>query len=149
MKKIILMFVISVSLVVSSHAATLKSENDTKALADEFMQEISKGSCQGAFEKMKPQWPMPEAEINNLAYQTETQLKMASDRFGKLLGVEFIQSNRIGESYIRHIYIQKFANHATRWMVVFYRPLDEWKVNIIVWDDRTHELFDLSGEQTH
>jgi hypothetical protein len=89
---------------------------------------------------------MPEAEIDNLAYQTATQLKMAAERFGKLLGSEFIQSNKIGESYVRYIYIQKFANHATRWMVVFYRPSDEWKVNVIVWDDKTHELFDLKGE---
>ena len=149
MKKIIIVFIISLSIAVSSYAASLKSENDIKKLADDFMAEISKGSYKEAFNRMKPYWPLPEAEINNLAYQTETQLKMAADRFGELQGSEYIQSNRIGKSYIRYIYIQKFSNHATRWMIIFYRPIDEWKVNVIVWDDKTHQLFELKGEPRH
>jgi hypothetical protein len=149
MKKMITVLIISLSFTIPSFAETLKTENDVKKLADNFMADIGKGAYAEAFQIMKPHWPMPEAEINNLAYQTESQLKMASDRFGKLQGSEYIQSNRIGESYVRHIYIQKFSNHATRWMIVFYRPIDEWKVNVIIWDDKTYQLFDLKGEQRH
>ncbi len=146
MKKFFILFIISLSVAVSAYAEPLKSEKDIKKLADDFMSEISKGSYKEGFNMLKPYWPLPETEIINLAYQTESQLKMVADRFGKLLGSEYIQSNRIGVSYIRFIYIQKFANHATRWMIVFYRPIDDWKVNVVVWDDKTHELFDLSGE---
>jgi hypothetical protein len=146
MKKVTLILILILSIAVSSHAAGLKSESEAKKLADVFMGEIGKGSYGKAFDMVKPHWPLPKAEIDNLSYQTETQLKMAAARFGKLLGAEFIQSNRIGKSYVRYIYIQKFFNHATRWMIVFYRPVDEWKVNLIVWDDKTQQLFDLQGE---
>jgi len=149
MKKFTILFLISLLVAVSAYAESLKSEKDIKKLADEFMAEISRGAYKEAFNMMKPYWPAPEAEIDNIAYQTESQLKMAADRFGKLLGYEYIQSNRIGVSYIRFIYIQKFANHATRWMIVFYRPIEEWKVNVVVWDDKTHALFDQSGEPQH
>ena len=124
----------------------MSTESDTKALADQFMALIGKGSYHDAFELLKPNWPLPAAEIDNLAYQTDSQLKMVAERFGKLIGTEFIQSNRIGKSYVRYIYIQKFSNHATRWMIVFYRPTDEWKINVVVWDDKTHDLFEMSGQ---
>jgi hypothetical protein len=149
MKKVFILFIISFFAAVSAYAEPLKSEKDIKKLADDFMTGISTGRYKEAFTMMKPYWPLPEAEIDNISYQTESQLKMAADRFGKLIGSEYIQSNRIGVSYIRFIYIQKFANHATRWMIVFYRPLDEWKVNGVVWDDKTYELFGLSCEQRH
>ena len=132
MKELSLTIIFGLCLAFTASAAPLKSTKDTKILADNFMQDIGKGAYADAFNKIKPHWPIPVAEIDNLAYQTESQLKMAADRFGKLLNTEFIQSNKIGESYIRYIYIQKFKNHATRWMVVFYQPLNEWQVNVIV-----------------
>lgn len=131
----------------SAKGASLSTDADTKKLADQFMTLTAEGSYDKAFALMKPHWPMPAAEIDNLAYQTQSQLKMASERFGKLVGSEFIQTNKIGESYIRYIYIQKFSNHATRWMIVYYRATTEWKVNAVVWDDKTPELFNLKSEQ--
>ena len=148
MKTTGLIFIVVGSLVLSSSATPLKSEADTKKLADNFMQLVGKGSYSEAFNLMKPEWPLPVAEIDNLEYKTESQLKMAAERFGKLVGYEYIQSNRIGESYVRYVYIQKFTKHATRWMVVFYRPLDEWKINLIVWDDKPHTLFELNSESS-
>ena len=147
MKKFTIFFIISLLIAVSAYAEPLQSEKDIKKLADKFITEISKGAYKEAFNIMKPYWPIPEAEIDNLAYQTESQLKMAADRFGKLIGSEYIESNRIGVSYIRFIYIQKFANHATRWMIVFYRPMKHWKVNSVVWDDKPQQLFDKSNER--
>lgn len=140
---------IFLSVAVSACGESLKSEKDIKKLADDFMAEISKGFYKEAFNMLKPFWPLPETEINNLADQTESQLKTVANRFGKLLGFEYIQSNRIGDSYIRFMYIQKFANHATRWMIVFYRPLEEWIVNAVVWDDKTHELFEMNSQPQH
>jgi len=144
MKTITFIFAVVVA---SSTAVPLTSEKDAKDLADKFMNLVGKGSYREAFDQVKLHWPLPAPEIDNMAYQTETQLKMVTERFGKLLGQEFIQSNSIGKSYLRYIYIQKFENHATRWMVVFYRPSKEWKVNAINWDDQTHELFKIKGDQ--
>lgn len=147
MKSITFMLAITALAVVSSTAAPLTSEKEAKELAEQFMNLIAKGSYHEAFDQVKSYWPIPAAEIDNMAYQTGEQLKMASERFGKLLGQEFIQSNSIGKSYIRYIYIQKFENHAARWMIVFYRPSTEWKVNLIYWDDKTHDLFGIRGDQ--
>lgn len=146
MKRIIIVFIASLFIAGSSHAAAIKTEQEAKNLADDFMVAIGKGLYKEAFQKVKPYWPLPEAEIDNLAYTTESQLTMVEGRFGNLNGHEYIQSNRIGTSYVRYIYIQKFTNHATRWLIMFYRPLDEWKINAIMFDDNLETLFDMRGD---
>jgi hypothetical protein len=147
MKTITLILALGAFSVVSATAAPLNSEKDARNLADQFMTLIGKGTYRDAFALMKPNWPMPESELNDLAYQTDSQLKLAPDRFGKLLGQEFIQANHIGKSFVRFVYIQKFENHATRWMIVFYHPANEWKIDAITWDEKPQELFDMKGEQ--
>lgn len=146
MKRFIFALVVNLLFVLSSHAVSIKSEEDAKKLADDFMVAIGSGLYKEAFQKVKPYWPLPEAEIDNLAYTTESQLTMVEGRFGKLIGQEYIQSNRIGTSYVRYIYIQKFTNHATRWLIMFYRPSDEWKINIIMFDDNLETLFEMRGD---
>jgi hypothetical protein len=38
--------------------------------------------------------------------------------------------------------IEKFENHAVRWLFMFYKPGGEWKLNAFYWDDRIGALFD-------
>lgn len=97
-----------------------------------------------AFESVGEHWPLPEAEITKLAMLTNKQMESVSERFGKVLGSEFIREDKIGESYIRYVFIQKCENHATRWMFIFYRPKQEWVVNSVKWDDKTEVLFDMT-----
>ena len=121
----------------------LESEESARTVADSFMEKVSSESYSEAFEYLTEFWPLPKEEIMNLAYQTNSQLSMVGNRFGSVLGSEYIRQDKIGESYIRYIYIQKFEAHATRWMIVFYKPKKEWIVNLVVWDDQTHGLFDM------
>lgn len=107
------------------------------------MSKIGEEQYTVAFDMMIEHWPLPKEEIQNLAYQTKSQLTMVASRFGSVTGTEFIRSDEIGESYRRFIYIQKFERHATRWMIVFYKPREEWVVNAVYWDDKTTALFDL------
>lgn len=140
MKQITLL-ITTILIATSITKAELKSESDLRAVADKFMEQVAEAKYKAAFYGVKKHWPMPTEEIDNLAFQTKQQLEMAGTRFGKLIGYEFVEEKSIGESYIRYVYLQKFQNHATRWQIVFYRPETEWKVNVIVWDDKTHELF--------
>lgn len=123
--------------------AALKTEQECKSFAKEVMSLVGKENYEQAFDILGQHWPLPEEELANFARLTQSQMEGVSERFGKVLGSELVREDKIGESFIRYIFIQKCENHATRWMIVFYRPQEEWVVNSVKWDDSTEVLFDI------
>lgn len=59
------------------------------------------------YDLLKPYWPLPAAEVDNMANQT----------------------------------LQKFQNHAIRWVFVLYKPQKRWMINGVFFDDQLKELF--------
>ncbi|MBN4058254.1 hypothetical protein JYT55_00715 [Mariprofundus ferrooxydans] len=126
----------------SVNAASITDIKDTNRVCQKAAAIFGTGDAKVSFETLKPYWPLPKEEIDNLAYQTESQLKMVSSRFGKILGSDFVSTRRAGNSFVRHTYIIKFEKHAVRYMCTFYKPKNIWLVNEIVWDDQIRQLFE-------
>lgn len=139
------LFVYTILLQFSSNifCAPLRSEEEAKKIANNMMNLVAEEQYNEAFSSVKGYWPIPEEEVTNLAILTKNQLLSTKGRFGDVIETEFIRSDKIGKSYIRYIYIQKFEKHATRWQIVFYKPKESWLVNSVIWDDQTHELFNM------
>ncbi len=93
------------------------------------------------YQALKPHWPLPAVEIDNLANQTHNQWPMVRQRFGEPLKMEFVHEARAGESLLRYVYIQKFERHALRWVFTFYKPEGQWLVNSVSFDDQLDRLF--------
>jgi hypothetical protein len=89
-----------------------------------------------AYGSLKPYWPLAGVEIDNLANQTNTQWPLVRQRFGTSIGTEFVEQSESGHSLARFIYLQKFQNHAIRWVFTFYKPGDRWIINAVSFDDR-------------
>lgn len=120
---------------------TLASAEETRKVADQAMAFVKQEKFAEAYGAVKPFWPLPAIEIDGLANQMNTQWPMVQQRFGKSLATEFIDEQRIGESFIQYTYLQKFERHAIRWKFVFYRPKSAWMVNAVSWDDGVAQLF--------
>ena len=133
--------ILSIFLSISATAEPIRDIEGTKQLCQKAADAFGAGNPKQSMEILKPHWPLPVEEINNLAYQTESQLKMASSRFGKILGADFVGTKIAGTSFIQHTYIGKFEKHAVRYVCVFYKPKQEWVVNSVYWDDQTPALF--------
>jgi hypothetical protein len=140
LNKTVLLLAIFFSL--TATADPIKSVDGTKRLCQKAADAFGAGDPKKSMEILKPHWPLPVEEINNLAYQTENQLKMVSSRFGEILGADFVGTKIAGNSFVRHTYIGKFEKHAVRYICVFYKPKEEWVVNSVYWDDQTPALFD-------
>ena len=132
-------------------ANPLKTEKETRALADSIMEKVGVEEYQAAFELAKPYWPVGVGEIEGLAEKTKTQIKGIEPRYGKIVGKEFIGSVKLGDSYQRYSYILKLEKHSLKWNIVFYKPKDTWLVNLIFWNDKPSELIPEFGvvEKTH
>jgi len=139
LKYIIAIFVLALSL--SALADPITDVSGTKKLCQNAAEAFGSGNPKKSYEILKPHWPLPAEEISNLAYQTESQLKMVSSRFGDILGSDFIGSKEAGNSFVQHTFIAKFEKHAVRFICVFYKPSNEWLVNSVYWDDSTPKLF--------
>jgi hypothetical protein len=138
----ILLSILTAFFVTSHLHAEVANLDEARKLSDQIMRSIGTGDYKTAFDAASPHWPIAKEEIDAMRSKTDEQLGMASRRFGALVGTEFVKTQAAGESLIRYVYIQKFRNHATRWMIVFYRPEKAWRINVIVWDDQLQNLFE-------
>ncbi|MFH1753306.1 MAG: hypothetical protein ABH875_03895 [Candidatus Omnitrophota bacterium] len=119
----------------------LESQERARKLCEECMIKIYAGNIQGAFDLIQPIFPVPESEFLSLRMQTMQQLGMVGQRFGKAVGYEFIKSQEVKDTFLKYIYIEKFENHAIRWVFTFYKPKDHWLLNNFGWDDTIEALF--------
>ena len=140
MKSIIIIITLFCSM--SAYSVGLKTEDETRILCDTAAKQFGQGKIETSFNTLKEHWPLPEEEINNLIYQTKSKLQMVGDRFGTILGSDYINVKKAGNSFIRYNYIIKYKKHALRYVCTFYKPKDLWVLNSIVWDDETNKLFE-------
>ena len=125
----------------AASANTLTTPKQTQKLCMTAVSHLSTGNVDQSFNTLKAFWPMPAAELDNLAYQTRSQLNMVASRFGKPIGIDYIRTQKAGSSFLKHTYIVKYEKHALRYLCVFYKPKNNWLVNSVVWDDETSSLF--------
>ena len=130
------LFVINISF-----AGVLKTEEDTRGLADKMMDQFIKKEFQKGIDLAKPNWPLPEVELDGLINLISTQWPVVDQRYGQALGVEFVREERIGSSFIRYYYLHKFQNHAIYWKFTFFKPNDTWVVNGVSYDDSLDVLY--------
>ncbi len=134
--------VVIICLMAATANAGELSEQETKSLTDQAMWMFHSEKIPKAYNILLPYWPVPESEVQSVISQTQDQWPTITDRFGKSIGFEYIKTQRVGKSLMKHLYIQKFTYHAIRWQFVFYKPKDKWLVNLVRFDDKVEELLE-------
>ena len=117
----------------------------TKQMCAQAAAKFASAEPENAYTALVPYWPLAKEEIQNLGYQTKTQLGMVGDRFGAPIGAEHVKTTLAGQSLVKHVFLIKHEKHAMRFSCVFYKPKNEWLVNAVVWDDKPHNLFGDEG----
>ena len=125
----------------SASAASLKDISETKSVSNKIMQHFLKAEFVEGLDMAKAYWPLPPVEIDGLANKINTQWGLVQQRFGRPTGIEFIQEERLGKSFVRFYYLHKFENHAIYWKFTYYKPKNEWKINGITFQDNLEFLF--------
>ncbi|MET0068259.1 MAG: hypothetical protein ABW076_18090 [Candidatus Thiodiazotropha sp.] len=122
-------------------ADSFASLNQARSVFERAMKAFQNEQITEGYKTLKPYWPLPGVEIDNLANTTNTQWPLVKQRFGVSIGTEFIMEQKAGDSLARFIYLQKFENHAIRWMFRLYKPRDKWVINGVSFDDQIEQLF--------
>ena len=98
-------------------------------LSDQLMERFVKKEFQEGLDLAKPFYPSPAVELDSFANDINREWPSIDQRYGKILGSEYIRYEKIGNSFIRHIYLQKFEKHAMAWEIKFYRSGKNWTFN--------------------
>lgn len=126
----------------AAFAGDFANLTDARKVTDKAVSLFQQEKIVAGYETLKPYWPLPSVEIDNLANQTNMQWPMVKQRFGTSMATEFVKEIKGGESLARFVYLQKFQNHAIRWVFTFYKPKDRWIINAVSFDDRVELLFE-------
>ena len=122
-------------------AEGLKDEQQVLALTQRMMETAMTREPDAVFALLKPHYPVDPAEIDALSSNARMYWAAVATRFGKPLAYERVQTERIGTSFVRYTYLQKFEKHALRWTFSFYRPKDTWLANTFKFDDAIESLY--------
>ncbi|MFG6430251.1 hypothetical protein [Roseateles sp. LYH14W] len=114
---------------------------DVRKVTDDVMAKVGKGDLEGGLKTFKPLTVIPASEFDAMVGQAVMQSPMMSARFGKTIGHEFISEDRIGESLARLLYIQRFEQHAMRWVFYVYQGKTGWVINTFRFDDKWPDMF--------
>lgn len=141
MKRVITLLVL-VSISTSTLANGFKTQNEAKKFSDRLVEFFVKENFQAGFDTAKPYWPIPAVEVDGSVNQINQQWPLIQNRFGKSLSIEFLKSERLGESFTKHYYLHKFENHAIYWSISFYKPKDLWVINHLIFLDTLDHLYE-------
>lgn len=119
----------------SANAEQITEETELVTISTSIIEQVSRDKVSDAFDIMKKYSPLPEPEFNTIKEKTLEQFHMIKPRFGEFVGYEFIGSEKIGASLIRHDCIVKCENHVLRWEFYYYKPREKWFLNTFKWDD--------------
>lgn len=125
-----------------ANAQSLTSKEDLTKHSDKVMMFFKTSEFEKAFDELKKHWPLPENELTQLESQTIRQFNMVADRFGSILGTDFVKEETIKDFAVRKIYVIRFEKHMIRVLFTYYRNEDGWLLNGFKWDDSFEELFD-------
>jgi len=140
-KSIYVIILLAILAPAAARADDFASLADARKFTDKVVELFKEEKMVEGYASLKPYWPLPSFEIDNLANQTKMQWPIVSQRFGKPVGTEFVKQLDGGPSLARFIYLQKFQNHAIRWLFTFYKPKDRWVINSVSFDDQINTLF--------
>jgi len=121
-------------------AADLSDASEVRKVADSAMQLVRSNDIPAALNSFKPFWSLPPAEIDVGVSKIVDQRKAIATRYGKPVGVQFLDQKSVGDTVIRLQYLEKFENHFIRWQFYFYKPTSRWQFNSFNMDDQIRDL---------
>ena len=133
---------ITLLMVQTAAADGIKDIPGTRAVADQIVHFFQNAEFDKGATYSRKYWAMPQLQLDHLANQLKSQWGPMKKEYGESVGTEFIKTTKLRNRFIRYYYLHKFQNHAAYWTVTFYKPVDEWKLNGVLFKTDPSVLFE-------
>ena len=120
----------------------LANAKEPKEFTDGFFKMVQSGKIPEAYDQLFVGSPIPTQKpqaVDALKRQTASGLPM----YGKMLGVELIREEKIGESIFRLVYVLKSQMAPTVWEFYFYKPQSDWFLGNMLFNDEFRSLHSI------
>ncbi|GAB3254151.1 hypothetical protein [Chitinimonas naiadis] len=125
----------------SAMADMLKGPGEVRELTNQVMAKVGGGDTQAGFRLAKPYLVISPTDFEATLDQIRKQQTLIDQRFGKTIGAEFISEEKLGESLIRIVQLQRLERHALRWSFYFYRNNEGWMLDTFRTDEDIRQFF--------
>ncbi len=113
---------------------------ELKEICETIMKLIGDNHIKEAFDEMKKYTVLPSSEMDKVSKVSIKQIDLTKNRFGKLIGYEYISQECISKSVVKFTYIAKCNNHPLIWKFTFYKADKKWTLNHFYWNDKIENL---------
>ncbi len=105
------------------------SQNSPDLIIENFFSLLKAGNPKGAIESL----PVGSNIKSDTSFTAKTVSILLENQksLGKYCGYELIGENEVTASYIISDYLIKYLNAPRRIQFIFYKPVDNWQVNMV------------------
>ena len=114
---------------------------ETRSLSEKIARLFEQNEISDAFDVLRPFWPIPENEVDQLEEKTIKYLNLVNQRFGESIGTIKVKNEVISDIALRETYLIRYERTAIRIIVTYYKSQNGWIVNAFKWDDSFAEEF--------
>ncbi len=125
----------------SAQTQTIASESECRVLADRAVAMMAQDNFPEVITAIGPYTTLPQERLIKMGQQFVNQRQTLLPVLGKRVAMEFIRQEKIGDSMLRYLYLEKFENNALVIWFTFYRPESGWKMIDLGWFDKPQTLF--------
>ena len=115
-------------------------DKEVTRAVDNFFTKVIKDDLKNGFDELLKNSviALKRDDVENLRKQTERSMEI----YGKILSFEFVNAERVTDSYLRVRYIGLHSNYPMRWVFTFYRSPDKgWIITNVKFDDMSEYFF--------
>ena len=110
-------------------------------LSSQFMNKVANREVKEGFELIRPYFPIPHEELDELINQTQTQLWSSPPTLGTVKDYNFIREETVENILVRYTFVIRHEFTVTRWIFIYYQPETGWLLTSMNWDDQLEKLF--------
>jgi hypothetical protein len=123
----------------------LPSAELARHFADGVMGSVAADNNSGTLQQLQEALALPEARAKDFENQLSVNFTNTIVQLGYAQGYEFIRQARVGEFLMRLTYVARYERGAARWLFVFYKRGQTWKLLDVRTDSNLQALFDREG----
>lgn len=112
----------------TAHADRLQTLDEVRQHADKVMSSIGKGEVQQGFDIIIPYLIGDSGPWKGGSLQLNDAIQKWIKQDGALRGNEFVRTDTVGTSLVRHVYLIKGPVTYVGWQIDYYKVADGWGV---------------------
>jgi hypothetical protein len=121
----------------------ITTKDQTKEFTEEFLGAFVSSRPFDAYARLRAiAPPESEADIEASRLATEQLLDDVRPSYGRVIGMELIDTKMLGTSFVRYDYLLKFERNALHCRAVYYRPGNVWLPVQLYFNSNLGSLFD-------